>query len=165
MPGRPKVRTGKGNQVRILSDPVTVSRECPLRIHCTAGYEKEKGMRDDLQVRKPAYYLRRDFRRKLVPVRNVRVYVSVVSAFFRSRHFFMECSMWNVQSGAFRIVQKTWQTVTAFSLPHPSRCFNCEISSPNLSHFGIPDIRHLPTEFLVKSILFGEENGSFSKNK
>jgi len=108
----------------------------------------------------------------LVPVKDVQVHVFVVSAFIEVGIFFaylrksrMECSMWNVQSGAFRIVQKTWQTVTAFSLPHPSRCFNCEISSPNISHFGIPDIRHLPTEFLVKSILFGEENGSFSKNK
>ena len=67
-----KTWTRRGNQVKVLSDPVTVNRECPFKYPLYGTYEKDEGMRDDLQARKPAYYLRRDFRRKLVPDRCMR---------------------------------------------------------------------------------------------
>lgn len=44
----------KENQVEILSDPVTVSRECQLqKCHC-AKRMRRRGCREDLRVRKPA---------------------------------------------------------------------------------------------------------------
>ena len=43
----------KENQVRVLSDPVTVSRELFAECHCTRRYEKARND-DDLQARKPA---------------------------------------------------------------------------------------------------------------
>ena len=43
----------KGNQVKILNDPVTVTEERPSIVHCTDMYEKERN-RKDPEARKPA---------------------------------------------------------------------------------------------------------------
>ena len=44
-----------GNQVQVLSDPVTVTEEFPFIIPLYRMYEKGKGS-DDAEVRKPALY-------------------------------------------------------------------------------------------------------------
>ena len=50
-----RVAVRKGNQVRVLSDPVTVTEEFPFIIPLYRVYEKGKGS-DDAEVRKPALY-------------------------------------------------------------------------------------------------------------
>ena len=50
-----RVAIWRGNQVQVLSDPVTVTEEFPFIIPLYRMYEKGKGS-DDAEVRKPALY-------------------------------------------------------------------------------------------------------------
>lgn len=50
-----RVAVRKGNQVRVLNDPVTVTEEFPFIIPLYRMYEKGKGS-DNAEVRKPALY-------------------------------------------------------------------------------------------------------------